>query len=51
MHTPLHTLAFLLQQAERWGTELVTDDVELVDLSVRPFRIRTADREVRAMAC
>ncbi|MEW5302821.1 MAG: hypothetical protein WDW36_005566 [Sanguina aurantia] len=36
------------KQAERWGTELVTDDVEHVDLSVRPFRIRTSDREVFA---
>lgn len=34
-------------QAERWGTELYTEDVESVDLSARPFTIRTAEREVR----
>ena len=36
------------KQAERWGTVLATEDVESVDLSVRPFRVRTAEREVRA---
>lgn len=35
-------------QAERWGAELFTEDVEEVDLSVRPFRIRSSDREMRA---
>eukprot|EP00899_Mesostigma_viride_P023951 jgi/Mesvir1/4740/Mv05532-RA.1 len=33
-------------QAERWGTELYTEDVEEVDLSQRPFRVRSTDREV-----
>lgn len=37
------------KQAERWGAELYTEDVEEVDLSVRPFRVRTAEREVRAL--
>ncbi len=35
-------------QAERWGAELYTEDVEEVDLSVRPFTVRSSDREVRA---
>ncbi|KAG2432738.1 hypothetical protein HYH02_012872 [Chlamydomonas schloesseri] len=36
------------KQAERWGSELYTEDVEEVDLSVRPFRIKSSDRELRA---
>ena len=36
------------QQAVRWGAELVTEDVEFVDFSQRPFVIRSSDREVRA---
>ncbi|GFR48189.1 hypothetical protein Agub_g10042, partial [Astrephomene gubernaculifera] len=36
------------KQAERWGSELHTEDVESVDLSVRPFRIRSSDRDLRA---
>lgn len=38
------------QQAERWGSELHTEDVEFVDLSERPFTIRSSDREVKANA-
>ncbi len=34
-------------QAERWGTECYTEDVVEVDLSVRPFTIRSTDRELR----
>ena len=34
-------------QAERWGAELVTEDVISVDLSQRPFIIRSEEREVR----
>ena len=34
-------------QAERWGTELVTEDVISVDLSQRPFIVRSEEREVR----
>lgn len=34
-------------QAERWGSELLTEDVEHVDLSVRPFVIRTSEIEVQ----
>lgn len=36
------------QQAIRWGAELLTEDVEFVDFSQRPFVIRSTDREVRA---
>lgn len=36
------------KQAERWGAELYTEDVEYIDLENRPFTVRTADREVRA---
>lgn len=35
-----------LLQAERWGSELLTEDVEHVDLSSRPFTVRTSDTEV-----
>lgn len=34
-------------QAERWGSELLTEDVEHVDLSSRPFTVRTSDTEVK----
>lgn len=36
------------QQAARWGAELYTEDVEMIDLSTRPFTIRSTDREVKA---
>jgi thioredoxin reductase len=36
------------RQAERWGAELHTEDVEAVDVTTRPFTIRTTEREVRA---
>jgi thioredoxin reductase (NADPH) len=35
-------------QAERWGAELVTEDVLEVDFSQRPFRIRSETMEVQA---
>lgn len=35
-------------QALRWGTEMVTEDVISVDLSQRPFVVRSEEREVRA---
>jgi thioredoxin reductase (NADPH) len=35
-------------QAERWGTECHTEDVVAVDLSHRPFTIRSTEREVKA---
>ncbi|CAI7842643.1 unnamed protein product, partial [Closterium sp. NIES-54] len=35
------------QQAERWGAELHTEDVEYVDLQTRPFTVRSSDRELR----
>ena len=39
------------RQAERWGSELLTEDVELVDLSQRPFLVRSTDTEARPRAC
>lgn len=38
------TLGSLLQ-ADRWGSELLTEDVEFVDLQSRPFLIRSTDTE------
>jgi len=38
----------LRTQAERFGTEFVTDDVVSVDLSERPFHITTSDAEYLA---
>jgi thioredoxin reductase (NADPH) len=35
-------------QAERWGAELYTEDVISVDLSQRPFTVRSEDREIKA---
>lgn len=35
-------------QAERWGAELMTEDVLSVDFSQRPFKIRSETREVQA---
>ncbi|WP_414578548.1 thioredoxin-disulfide reductase [Anabaena sp. CCY 9402-a] len=35
-------------QAERWGAQLYTEDVISVDLSQRPFTIRSEEREVQA---
>jgi len=35
-------------QAERWGTEIYTEDVIYADLKNRPFTIRSQDREVKA---
>jgi thioredoxin reductase (NADPH) len=34
-------------QAERWGTECYTEDVTFVDLSQRPFLVRSEEREFR----
>jgi len=34
-------------QAVRWGTVTYTEDVETMDLSQRPFILRTAEREVK----
>jgi len=36
------------RQAERFGTEFVTDDVTRVDFSQRPFRVWVGDEEYRA---
>ena len=35
-------------QALRWGSQLITEDVIAVDLSQRPFIVRSENREVRA---
>jgi thioredoxin reductase (NADPH) len=35
-------------QAERFGTEFITDDVDRVDFSSRPFRVWVGDREFRS---
>ncbi len=35
-------------QAERWGAELITEDVVSVDFSQRPFTIKSENHEVKA---
>ncbi|MBF2063298.1 MAG: thioredoxin-disulfide reductase [Calothrix sp. C42_A2020_038] len=35
-------------QAQRWGAELYTEDVVSVDLSQRPFTVRSQEREFKA---
>jgi thioredoxin reductase (NADPH) len=35
-------------QSERFGTRIVTETVDKIDLSVRPFRLRTISHEVEA---
>src|ERR671938_972142 len=40
----------LRKQAERFGTEFLTDDVTKVDFSERPFRVWGGDDEYRAEA-
>jgi thioredoxin reductase (NADPH) len=41
-------MADFRRQAERFGAEIVTDDVTSVDFSERPFRVRVGDVEHRA---
>ena len=41
-------MAEFRRQAERFGTEFVTDDVTKVDFSERPFRVWVEDTEYRA---
>ncbi|MPZ69088.1 MAG: thioredoxin-disulfide reductase [Actinobacteria bacterium] len=36
------------KQAERFGTEYLTDNVTEVDFSARPFTVKTSDREIKA---
>jgi thioredoxin reductase (NADPH) len=43
-------MAEFRQQAERFGTEFITDDVTKVDFSERPFRVWVGDTEYRARA-
>jgi thioredoxin reductase (NADPH) len=40
--------AFGTPQAERWGSELYTEDVDSIDLSKRPFTITSSERTVKA---
>ncbi|KAJ7549250.1 hypothetical protein O6H91_07G046200 [Diphasiastrum complanatum] len=35
------------KQAERWGAELQTEDVEYVDVQNKPFTVRSSEREVK----
>lgn len=37
------------KQAERWGAELRTEDVEFVDVQNRPFTVRSSESEVIAI--
>jgi thioredoxin reductase (NADPH) len=37
-------------QALRWGTRLVEEDAEAIDLSERPFRVTAEGREIRTQA-
>lgn len=41
-------MAGMKAQADRWGAELITEDVTEVDLSQRPFVIKSDDRTVKA---
>ena len=41
-------MAEFRRQAERFGTEFVTDDVTRVDFSERPFRVWVEDEAYRA---
>src|SRR4029078_1680266 len=43
-------MADFRRQAERFGTEFVTDDVTRVDFSERPFRVYVGDDEYTARA-
>ena len=43
-------MAEFRRQAERFGSEFVTDDVSRVDFSERPFRVWVEDTEYRAKA-
>jgi len=43
-------MALMRQQAERVGTEVLDDDAIAVDLSHRPFTVKTAERSFRAEA-
>jgi thioredoxin reductase (NADPH) len=43
-------MASMRRQAERFGTEFVTDDATRVDFSQRPFRVYVGDDEYRARA-
>ena len=43
-------MAEFRRQAERFGTEFITDDVTRVDFSERPFRVWVEDTEYRAKA-
>ena len=38
-------ISIFAMQAERWGSELITEDVEFLDLKNRPFTIRSSEVE------
>ena len=42
-----HLMDKMKAQAERWGAELYTEDVISVDLSQRPFTVRSEEREIK----
>jgi thioredoxin reductase (NADPH) len=37
-------------QAKRWGSRLYTEDVDYMDLSKRPFVVRSGEREIKAQS-
>ncbi len=43
-------MALMRQQAERFGAEVLDDDAIAVDLSQRPFAVKTAERTFRSRA-
>ncbi len=43
-----HLMRSMREQAERWGAQLITDDVEAVDLSTYPFCVGSAELTVTA---
>ncbi|KAH7295043.1 hypothetical protein KP509_27G030200 [Ceratopteris richardii] len=38
------------KQAERWGADLRTEDVEFIDIKNRPFTVKSSDSEVKCHA-
>lgn len=41
-------MEIMKKQAERFGTKIISDNVERVDFSVHPFKVWTADKEYEA---
>lgn len=40
-------LSRMRKQAERWGAELIQEDVEYIDVKNRPFTVRTSEHKVK----